>query len=238
MIQQNTLATPAISMSSFCFTWPNRHAARWFAQDFSCRHYHELLSRFRARYGIVIHGYTLGAKQAHVSGLCPGVKSLQLFLRTVNSGFARLVRQRGRGDVAGVTELFPSPQIVMAEDPRELWNKISQGFGIHAAKLPNEIKWNSFHHYAYAREDSLIDDPQWYTALGGTPEERAGRYVRLVQRVLEDEPRGFWDFMRFKGRSVFPGDPVWLKFKLGEINQAEELARQKRMSKILCLRMS
>lgn len=237
MIHQNTLATPAISMSSFCFTWPNRHAARWFAQDFSCRQYHELLCRFRERYGIVIHGYALSARQAHVSGVCPGIKSLQLFLRTVNSGFARLVRQKGRGDMTGVAELFPAPQIVMEENPRELWSKISQGFGCTVSKLPNEIKWNSFHHYAYAREDSLIDDPQWYTALGGTPGERAGRYVRLVQRVLEDGQRGFWDFMRFKNRAAFPGDPVWLKFKLDEINQSEERDRQKRMTKILCLGM-
>lgn len=217
-------------------TWKLGRASNWFANEASCQIYCDYLRRFRERYSIKIHGYVLDGGKPRLSGLCQDLKSLQLYLRTVNSSFVKKIRQVGARTADGLVSVFATPDVIVAEDSGSLWPAVEKNFADFAEKkLPNHQRWNSFHHYAYGREDLLVDEPLWYLTLGRTTEQRCERYVRLIQQVLASRTKLWSRLWPSANGFSFVGQPEWLHFRLTELAILEERERQGRMQRLLCL---
>lgn len=223
---------------AFYVSWKTGRAGHPFANEARCKIYHAYLCRFRERYGIKIHGYALDGSTPRLSGLCPDLKTLQLYLRTVNSSFVKKNRQIFSQAPDKILSAFEAPDVIVADDFFELWSMSEKKFADPLEKkLPNHLNWNSFHHYAYAREDELLDEPFWYLMLGHKAEERARRYVRLLQQVLSSRGKTWFGLWPIGGRFSFMGQPEWLKFRLSELALLEEHERRGRLQKLLCLGM-
>lgn len=74
---------------------------------------------------------------------------------------------------------------------------------------PKLYKWSSYRHYAYGEIDPLLDEPDCYTYLGKSPEERQKRYQEMVELILKLDWKGKKDY----SVSLYIGNPEWVQKK-------------------------
>jgi len=85
---------------------------------------------------------------------------------------------------------------------------------------PKNYKDSSFHYYAFGKEDPLIDPAPCYLALGKTPAERQGVYLKIVEEILKND----WKEKKPYSSVQFIGNPIWVKRKSEEL---ERIRRKK-----------
>ncbi len=164
-------------------TWRAHNGSTVFEVEGARDCYLELLARYKAEYGILIHSYCLMGTHPHV--VCTskrGQEAFSDFWKVVNQCFARWYNesQGRRGQV--VMERLRSPRI--QPGTRHLLTVMRYGdLNPVRAKLvrsPKEWRWSSYRHYAFGEENPLIDDAPDYAALGRTGPERRKAYQALL----------------------------------------------------------
>lgn len=71
---------------------------------------------------------------------------------------------------------------------------------------PGDYKWSSYQHYAYGKNDPLLDEPECYINLGNTPEKRQKLYRQMVETILAHD----WKEKKDYSVSAHIGNPEWV----------------------------
>ena len=168
-------------------TWRSHNHSHVFDEPGARQKFLELLGRYKAQLGILIHAYCLMGTHPHV--VCTslhGQPAFSAFWKVVNQCFARWYNQRchRRGQV--VMERLRSPRI--QPDGRHLLTVMRYGdlnpVRAHLVRSPRDWPWSSYRHYAFGEKNPLIDDAPDYLALGRTGPERRKAYQALLSLPL------------------------------------------------------
>lgn len=176
--------------------------------------YYNLLLKHKTRYRIKVYSYSFMSSHPHLTVACESKELLSAFFRIVNSSFAKTYNKlhNRRGQV--IMDRFKSPQIKTDEDHVRVviygdFNQVRAGM----IKHPKDWKWSSFRHYAYGKEDPLIDDAPFYVQLGKSHIERQRRYNELVNNILWKECIQKQNYSAV----YFIGNPLWVQQKMSEL---------------------
>lgn len=197
--------------------WQTHNHERHFDEDGARGKFLELLGRYKARHGILIHSYCLMGTHPHV--LCTatmGQEHFSSFWKAVNQGFARWVNRRLRRRGQVVMERLGSPRVqpaaahvlrVMRYQDR---NPVLAGL----ARRASHWRWSSHRHYALGDPDPIVDPPDAYVALGRTAAQRRMAYRHLFRRSLEESTHpGRHSAGDSLSRCAFIGDPSWVAWR-------------------------
>ncbi len=164
-------------------TWRAHNHSTVFEERGARRYYLELLGRYKAKHGILIHAYCLMGTHPHV--VCTskrGQPAFSAFWKVVNQCFARWYNRRCRRRGQVVMERLRSPRI--QPDGRHLLTVMRYGdlnpVRARLVRSPKDWPWSSYRHYAFGEENPLIDDAPDYAALGRTGVERRKAYQALL----------------------------------------------------------
>lgn len=196
----------------FHVTW-RCHNKDWLMRwDWAKEAYYYLLLKYKDRYGIEIHAYSLMDNHPHIVGKLTTVKQFSQFFQLVNSRFARVVNAHfgRRGQV--VMDRFKSP--VIESDRHMLTAMAYVDLNQHrAGKVdhPKENAWSSYAYYAYGRPDPLVTPSPSYLALGDSPKERQLAYRAIVEGLMINGQ------VLNISHTYFIGDPEWVIGKYREL---------------------
>lgn len=217
------------SNAVFHVTWQCHNKDFHLESDWAKQKYYQLLRTFKERYGIKIFSYCFMSNHPHITGFSPSQKGLSDFFRIVNSLFARhynKVQQR-RGQI--VMDRFKSPIIESELIHLDVMHYIDLNpKRANMVAHPQKYKWSSYLHYAHGKEDPLLDEPECYTNLGTTPEERQKRYREIVNAILGAD----WKEKRDYSVSPYIGNPEWVHKKyeaLLEINKNRKILSDQKL---------
>ncbi len=207
----------------FHVTWKCHNDAFHLQSEYAKQTYYDLLLKYKDKYGMRFFSYCFMDNHPHLTGQCRTQKEASDFFRVVNGCFARRINRFLGRKGQMVMDRFKSPQIQSDESLREVMiytdlNPFRTRKRIH----PQNFKWSSFHHYAYGQEDALISEPEFYTNLAATPEERQKLYCKMIEDIVLDDwhrPKDKKSLLFKKKRrfSLFIGDPNWVKEKFLQI---------------------
>jgi putative transposase len=168
-------------------TWRSHNHSLVFDSDEARQKFLDLLARYKALHGVLVHAYCLMGTHPHV--VCTssrGQPAFSAFWKVVNQCFARWSNKRraARGQV--VMQRMRSPQI--RGDGKHLLTVMRYGdLNPVRAKLVRSAKdwrWSSHRHYAFGEANPLLDVPDDYLALGRSEAARRLAYQRLFARAL------------------------------------------------------
>ena len=191
--------------------WQTHNHERLFDEEGARDKFLELLGRYKARHGILIHSYCLMGTHPHV--LCTatlGQEAFSAFWKVVNHGFACWVnrRLRRRGQVVmerlGSPRVQPSSAHVLRVMRYQDLNPVQAGL----VRRVSHWRWSSHRHYALGEPDPIVDPPAAYLALGPTPAARRMAYRHLL-RVPASGPSEARRDLPFTS-APFLGDPAWV----------------------------
>jgi putative transposase len=173
-------------------TWRAHDHERVFEAEGAREKYLELIAKYKARHGILIHSYTLMGTHPHVVSTAKnGQEDFSKFWKVVNHQFAWWFNRKHnrRGQV--VMERLRSPRI----QPNGTHQLTVMRYGdlnpVRAGlvRSPKDFKWSSYRHYAFGENNDLIDPAPDYLALGRTPAERRKAYQSLFAVPLSSSLR-------------------------------------------------
>jgi putative transposase len=148
-----------------------------------------LLSKYKVKYGILLHSYCLMSTHPHVTlSVTRGQESFSGFWRDVNCQLAKFVNelQERKGQV--VMERLRSPRI--QADGKHLLTVMRYGdlnpVKAKLVKCAKDWKYSSHRHYAYGEKNELIDDAPDYVALAKSPSKRRLAYLHLFAKKLAE----------------------------------------------------
>lgn len=203
--------------STFHVTW-KCHNNQWLLkEDWAKKIYYELLIKYKSIYKIHIYSYCFMSNHPHLSGFCDEQKLFSDFFRMVNSCFAKKYNKqmKRRGQV--VMDRFKSPRIQTEVDLLKVMIYIDLNpKRAHMVPHPKDYKWSSYAHYAFGKEDPLIDEAPSYTNLGLSPKERQKAYRELVEEILLHD----WKEKKDYSSVSFIGNPDWVWEKVIKIRQS------------------
>ncbi|MGE3975598.1 MAG: transposase [Bdellovibrionales bacterium] len=172
-----------------------------------------------------IHAYTCMDNHFHnLMNYLKESSKLSSFLRQAHALFGsrynRIHKRSGK-----VAEGRPKTSLIENTDHQMRVHFYIEANPLRAGKCTEKqlraYKYSSYRFYAYGIEDEFTDIltiPDWYIALGSTPQERQAKYRNLFQEYLKDT--NFTNFF-----APFIGSPIWvLKTQQTVIEQVKEAA--------------
>lgn len=194
-------------------TWRAHDHQRVFEEPGARDKFLELLARYKAKHGVLIHSFCIMGTHPHV--VCTasnGQREFSRFWKVVNHCFARWynTRRSRRGQV--VMERLRSPRI-QPDASHQLavmrygdLNPVRAGL-VSSAK---DWRWSSYRHYAFGERHPLVDDAPEFLALGRTGRERRAAYRALFVQPLRDTLNRRPEFVTLP----FIGDQSWVSARL------------------------
>ncbi len=164
---------------------------------------------------MVFFSYMIMDNHLHLSGMVHDLAKFSAYFRIVHSLFAKTINQKMKRCGQVVRDRFKSPQL---QDEKSLihemiyhdLNEVRAG----KSKDPKHNEFSSYAHYAYGKEEPLVNDPDFYLGLGKTPEDRQAAYQAMVLEILVAAPR------KRDGRytqDFYIGDPLWVEQRYEEL---------------------
>ncbi|MFH1830320.1 MAG: transposase [Pseudomonadota bacterium] len=216
----------------FHITW-QCHNEEWLLKDNSLKQlYYDLLLKYKDRYGVEFYSYCLMHNHPHLTGKTFAADSISKLMQTVNSQLAKAINKRYERKGQAIMDRFKSPIIQTDNQLLKVMNYNDLNITRTKAKIhPKDYNWCSYRYYAYGEPDPLITISPSYLTLGDTDEQRQSEYRRMVEEVIKNEALKKRDY----SKTLYIGDPGWVKARYEEINEIKQakrlayLARQRRM---------
>jgi putative transposase len=195
-------------------TWRAHDHQRVFDEPGAREKFLELLARYKAKHGVLIHSFCLMGTHPHV--VCTatrGQEEFSRFWKVVNHCFARWYnkQRRRRGQV--VMERLRSPRIQPSGSHQLTVMRYGDLNPVRAGlvRSPKDWQWSSYRHYALGERHPLIDDAPDFLALGRNGLERRAAYKSLFVQALSVSLRTRRpDLVELP----FVGDQCWVSARL------------------------
>ena len=154
------------------------------------RKYLELLGRFKGRYGVKVHGYTIMDNHVHLLCRVDKAVAFSRMLMAVHSSFVGWYND-AFDHTYGIFTRRPSTTVI--EDNEHLFEAMRY-IDLNCWRTKNRIcpddwKFSSYQYYANGTTDPLIDPCPIYEELAAVPDERRSAYRELVADMMVDDSR-------------------------------------------------
>ena len=191
-------------------TWRAHDNTRIFADDETAEFFLGLLAEHKEAHGILIRSYCLMGTHPHVVVTATqGQAAFSRFWQIVNQALAGYYNDKHNRCGQVVRERLKSPAI--EPGGRHMLTVMRYGdLNPVRAKLvesAKEWKYSSYMHYAYGKQDPLIDDAPDYLALGDGPAVRRNAYRNLFGAQPLDP---MLERRKDMVASPFIGTPQWI----------------------------
>lgn len=162
----------------------NRQAT--FVDEVDCERYLRELGDLAPSHGLALHAYVLMPNHVHLLATPSERESLAKVMQALGRRYVRWFNDRHRRTGTLWEGRFRS---TVVDSERYLlacmryieMNPVRGGL----VGEPDRYRWSSYPHHAGLRVDPLIREHAVYWALGNTPFERQGAYMRLFERREE-----------------------------------------------------
>lgn len=194
--------------SLFHVTWQCHNKSWLLKQKWVKQLYYALLLRFKDQYGVIFYSYMIMDNHIHLSGKLRDLKSFSAFYRIVNSMFAKEINKQANRCGQVVRDRFKSPALQTEQDlvKEMIYHDLNE---VRAGKVrhPKNNSLSSYAHYAFGKEDPLINDPEVYLQMGSSAKERQLAYQAMVEEILSAAPKKKDENYR---KALFVGEPEWV----------------------------
>lgn len=206
------------------------HEGTFFLSKPEAKHkYLELLGRFKDRYGVKIHGYTIMDNHVHLLCRVGKAVSFSRMLMVVHSCFVEWYNKEFNRDY-GIFTRRPSTTVI--EDDRHLFEAMRY-IDLNCWRTldrirPDDWSFSSYQYYASGKPDSLIDPCPVYEELAGSADERRSAYRELVAVMMNDEKRCSKIKSAFGPWSYYFGTPEYIATERVKLMERVKIHKESR----------
>jgi putative transposase len=177
-----------------------------------------------------LHAFCIMGNHVHEEGFLKGEQhQLSDHMRRSHGCFGLKFNKR-RGRLGKVAHDRPKTLVIQHDEAAMRCNFYIHTNPVRAnlAKTPWDLLWRTFSscrlysHGERNEQNRHIELPDWYMALGRTPEERQSAYRRLLMEYLR---RAGLVKDRHMTRGHFIGDATWRKIERSKVNEGRRKRR-------------